>query len=137
MLAGAFDWVDVRDVAVALASAAESGAIGANYLVGGHQTTLRELADTVSRVTGAAPPPVTLPMWFARAWTPLADRAGRITGNPMWYTADTLHALRFPPNLATRQAEVGLGHRPRPLADTIADFFQWTDSLNRTTSGSR
>lgn len=128
-LEGAFDWVDVRDVAAALIAAAERGALGTNYLVGGHQTSLDELAQVASQVTGVAPPPVTLPMWFAELWTPLATRAGRWTGNPMWYTVDSLHALRFPPNLQSDKAARELRHRPQPLARTIEDFYAWTDGL--------
>ena len=126
-LEGEFDWVDVRDVADALMAAAQRGTVGSNYLVGGRQASLDELAHLAGEVTGVAPPPVRLPMWFARMWTPLATSAGRRTGNPMWYTADSLHALRFPPNLRTRKAEMELQYRPQPLAGTLADFYSWSE----------
>ncbi len=44
LVAGSFDWVDVRDVAATLIAAADHGRTGRVYLVNGHRASLRELA---------------------------------------------------------------------------------------------
>ena len=69
---GAQNWVDVRDIAMGLRLAAERGAPGANYLLGGHQLSLHELAEHAAQVTGARKPRH-CPMMVARLGTALAD----------------------------------------------------------------
>lgn len=64
-------------------------------------------------------------MWFARTWSPLADFVSRRSGNPLWYTSESLHALRFNPTVSGSKAETELGHRPRPIDETVRDVHQW------------
>lgn len=125
LLAGGFDWVDVRDVAAALSVAAERGERGSRYVVAGHRHSVRELAELAATITGVPAPRTTVPMWSARMWSPLATRLARLTRHPLLHTADTLHALRVDPVVSTQKAAQELDHRPRPIEDTIADLYEW------------
>lgn len=125
LIEGGFDWIDVRDVASSMVAAGRKGRRGENYLLPGHHLTLRELAVVARRVSGVPKPAVTVPMWFARMWSPLADFVSRRSGNPLWYTTESLHALRFNPIVSGSKAETELGHRPRPIDETVADVHQW------------
>lgn len=127
LVEGGFDWVDVRDVVDALVVAAEKGRVGENYLLGGRAASVRSLAETASGVTGVPAPLVTLPMWFARIWSPAATSVARRTADPLLYTADTLHALDTFPHVDPAKAQAELGFDPRPLAETIADLYAWFD----------
>ena len=125
LIDGGFDWVDVRDVVSALVTAEAQGRRGENYLLPGHHLSLPELAAVVENVTGVRKPTFTVPMWFARLWSPLADKVSRRTANPLWYTSESLHALRFHPPVSGAKAGVELGHRPRPVDETVRDIHDW------------
>lgn len=125
LIDGGFDWVDVRDVASSMVAAEAHGPRGENYLLPGHRLSLPELAGVAEQVTGVPKPTFTVPMRFARLWSPLADMVSRRTGNPLWYTREILHALRFDPSVSGAKAEAELGHRPRPVDETVKDIYDW------------
>jgi dihydroflavonol-4-reductase len=120
---GAFDWVDVRDVATALIAAAERGRAGANYLIGGHRASVTELGRLAADVSGRRPPRLAAPLpivqLVARAAVRVAGphRAGRLLLTP-----ESLHALATDPIVDYSRAVAELGYRPRPLAETVADL---------------
>jgi dihydroflavonol-4-reductase len=125
LVGGGFDWVDVRDVVTSMIAAEDRGRCGENYLLPGHHLSVHSLAAVVGEVTGARIPRVTVPMWFARLWSPLADVISRRTDNPLLYTTESLNALRSNPQVTGEKAEAELGHRPRPIEDTIDDLHRW------------
>jgi hypothetical protein len=67
----------------------------------------------------------TVPMWFVRMWSLLADVVGRRSGNPLWYTSESLHALRFNPAVSGAKAEAALGQRLRTIDETGAGIHRW------------
>ena len=119
---GTFDWVDVRDVVAALLAAETLGETGSNYLVGGHSASLAELARTACAVTGARRPP-DIPLWFARVWSPAATVVARRSANPLLYARESLHAVACRPEVDHSRAARSLGHRPRPLEETVIDLL--------------
>jgi nucleoside-diphosphate-sugar epimerase len=121
---GAFDWVDVRDVAAALLAAAERGRTGENYLVGGHRASMTELARLAAQVAGRRPPRMVAPLSAVRL---VAEAAVRVAGprraGKLLLTPESLHALATDPVVDYSKAVADLGYRPRPLADTVADLY--------------
>jgi dihydroflavonol-4-reductase len=120
---GAFDWVDVRDVAAALIAASSQGRRGENYLVGGHRASVEELGRLAARVSGRRPPRLVVPLrpvhLAARAAVRMAGphRAGRLLLTP-----ESLHALGTDPVVDCSKAISEFGYRSRPLAETVADL---------------
>jgi nucleoside-diphosphate-sugar epimerase len=95
---GAFDWVDVRDVAAALIAAAERGRTGENYLVGGYWPPFAELGRVAADVAGRRPPRLLAPL------APLQLAAGvavRVVGprraGRLLLTPESLHAFATDP----------------------------------------
>jgi dihydroflavonol-4-reductase len=125
LVGGGFDWVDVRDVASSLIAAEQLGRTGDNYLLPGHPLSVVGLAEVVEEVSGVARPSITVPMWLARLFGPLADRMARRSGSPLWYTSESLHTLRSYPMVSGAKAAAELGHHPRPIEDTIGDLYRW------------
>jgi len=121
---GAFDWVDVRDVAAALVAAAKQGRSGENYLVGGHRAPMTELARLAAQVTGRRPPRLIAPL---RSVQFVAEAAVRVAGprraGRLLLTPESLHALATDPVVDYSKAVAELGYRPRSLADTVADLY--------------
>ena len=128
VVAGGFDWVDVRDVVIGLMAARGRGRTGENYLLAGHHRSVRELADLVAEITGVPATRFTLPLAFARLWAPAATIAARRWDNPLLYTTDTLHAVAAFPRVDDSKARRELAHRPRPIHQTVQDLFSWFES---------
>lgn len=125
LIGGGFDWVDSRDVARSLIAAGERGTRGQNYLVPGNHATITELAALAGLVSGTRPPRLRIPMPLVRAWGPIGDWLSRRTGSPLWFGSEALHALEHCPPISGEKAMRELGHRSRPLADTVADIHEW------------
>jgi len=121
---GGFDWVDVRDVVVALRSAAERGRTGHSYLITGHRASVTDLAQAASVAAGTRVTARTVPPWLLRGVMPVADVLARWTGMHLLPTRETMHALASFPVMDATLARRELGHEPRPLADTLADLFE-------------
>lgn len=125
LVAGGFDWVDVRDVASAALAAAERGRPGERYLIPGHWVSIAELAREVARVSGVAAPRFVAPIWAARLGVPLAAAWARLLGREALYTAESLRAIRRSRAVNGTKARRELGHAPRPFAETIRDSLAW------------
>lgn len=126
LVAGGFDWVDVRDVAKASIVAMEKGKTGERYLISGMWKTVKELAQLVQEVTGKPAPKFTSPSWLAKMGLPIAKAYSVITHTPMLYTKETLEVLhRCNKNISCSKAKRELAFHPRPLIETIKDTFEW------------
>lgn len=122
---GAYDFVDVRDVADGLVAAAERGKRGESYILSGNKISVRYMLETVREVTGKAFASVKIPF-------SLAEFAARYTP---WYYERTKSKPRFTPyslevlqsnsDISHKKAETELGYKPRPVIETIADTVRW------------
>lgn len=122
---GGFDWVDARDVAKGLLAAEARGRAGGNYLLSGRWHAMAEVAALAEAVTGVRPPRLCTPRWLALAGVPFAALAGALAGREPLYTAESLRALGACRQISSEKAARELGHRPRPLSETIADTCAW------------
>jgi dihydroflavonol-4-reductase len=125
LVAGGFDWVDVRDIATSVIAAGERGVRGANYLLPGRWHSVVELATKIEALTGKRRPRFVCPMWLARFAAPFAVAWARIRGTRPLFTPTSLVALRNHKLISGARARKDLGHDPRPLEDTLRDAFAW------------
>ena len=72
-----FNMVHVDDVAAGVLLALDSGKVGEAYVLGGQITTMRELIQTLARVSGKKPPKRALPTGLMKAMTPLGPVVGK------------------------------------------------------------
>ena len=128
---GAYDFVDVRDVAEGLIAAAEKGRRGESYILGGHRVTVRDLIDTIQEVTGKALTRIKIPF-------PLAEFAAKFTPwyyqktkSPPRFTPYSLDVLRSNSQISHAKAARELGFHPRSVLDTIADTVHWLIETRR------
>jgi len=125
LVAGGFDWVDVRDVARAAVASAQKGQAGSRYMVGGRWASLVELAALVCALTGARLPRLVVPAALAQAWAPVAAAAARVSGAPPLFTSSTLRMIGEVRRVSWARAAGDLGYVPRDLAETVRDTCQW------------
>jgi dihydroflavonol-4-reductase len=122
---GAYDFVDVRDVADGMIAAQAKGRRGESYILGGQKLSVRYMLQTVHEVTGKAFASIKIPF-------SLAEYAARYTP---WYYERTKAKPRFTPyslevlqsnsNISHTKAMRELGYHPRPTIETIADTVRW------------
>jgi dihydroflavonol-4-reductase len=122
---GAYDFVDVRDVADGMIAAQARGRKGESYILGGNRISVRYMLETVREVTGRAFASIKIPF-------SLAEFAARFTP---WYYQRTRSKPRFTPyslevlqsnsNICHAKAARELGFDPRPSIETIADTVRW------------
>lgn len=126
-LGGGFDFVDVRDVAVGVIAALESGTVGENYLLSGTWISMKALGQLVAQVSGCRAPVVELPLALVE---PLAGPLNRFlpSGEASMLTRDALHALRYSPIVNHYKAARELGYAARPIHQTVRDTLEWFDA---------
>jgi dihydroflavonol-4-reductase len=124
VVAGGFDWVDVRDVVTALRAAASHGRTGESYLVAGHRLSVRQLAELAAACSDRVRPPWATPAWAAGACAPVATWVARRTRNSLLPTREALGALAAFPVVDDSKARRELAHRPRPVQQTLTDLYR-------------
>lgn len=122
---GAYDFVDVRDVADGLIAAAENGKRGESYILSGQRISVRYLLETVREITGRQFFQMKVPFdlaKFAALFTPMYYSLARVTPR---FTSYSLEVLRSNSNISHAKATRELGYKPRPLYDSIRDAVKW------------
>lgn len=118
---GGYDFVDVRDVADGVISAAENGRAGECYILSNRYVAVSELLNTLSRVTGEKKIRTILPMWFAKAAAPLAELYYKIRRASPLFTRYSLYTLTSNARFTCEKAKRELGYRTRDISVTLAD----------------
>lgn len=122
---GAYDFVDVRDVAGGLISAAEKGRRGESYILSGHKISVRYVLETVREITGNNFFQMKIPFdlaRFAARFTPMYYRLSRETPRFTPYSLEVLHSNS---NISHAKATRELDYKPRPLYESIRDAIKW------------
>jgi dihydroflavonol-4-reductase len=125
LVAGGFDWVDVRDVAASVIAAVDRGERGENYLLPGAWHSVVDLAERIEALTGKRRPRFVSPMWLARGAAPFAVGWARLRKTRPLFTPTSLVALRNHQQVSGERAQRVLGHSVRPLDDTLRETFAW------------
>ena len=126
VVAGGYDWVDVRDVVEAAVTAEMRAKCGENYILSGHWHTMRELAELSWRATGVAAPRLLFPMFLAQFWAPFQVVLDRSRGRRPLYTPAALRIMtRGNRRISSAKAREELGFSPRPLAESVKDAYRW------------
>ena len=122
---GAYDFVDVRDVAEGIILAGEKGRTGESYILSGERISVRYLLETIREVTGKGFFILKIPFSLARfiaRYTPLYYR---LTNTRPRFTPYSLDTLRSNSVISHSKAERDLGYHPRPLRQALTDTIQW------------
>ena len=122
---GAYDFVDVRDVADGLIAAAEGGRRGESYILSGQKISVRYLLETVREVTGRNFFQMKIPFdlaKFAALFTPMYYSLSHAAPR---FTPYSLEVLRSNSNISHAKATRELGYKPRSLYESIMDTVKW------------
>ena len=125
LVAGGFDWVDVRDVAWGAVEAAEKGADGDRFILSGHYLGMSEVAAVIAELTGIAAPGLTCPAWLAGLFAPLMSGWARLTGQAPLYTRYSLATLSTNKVMSHARASRDLSYEPRSFRDSMVDTLKF------------
>jgi len=135
LLPGVSNLIHVRDVAVGHALAAERGAAGGRYLLGGENLAAAALQERIEAVTGERPSILSAPRWLLMAAAGIAELIAGLRGvepaisRAMVRTAHGRHSC-----FDTRLAGSELGFRPRPAEEVLEDTHAWLVSIGQLTA---
>jgi dihydroflavonol-4-reductase len=128
---GAYDFVDVRDVADGLIAASENGRRGESYILSGQKITVRYLLETIREITGKNFFQMKIPFdlaKFAAMFTPMYYRLAQATPR---FTPYSLEVLKSNSNISHAKATRELGYSPRSLFESIKDTVKWFLEKNK------
>jgi len=125
LVKGAYDFVDVRDVAHGHILACERGRSGEVYILSGWQIKVLELKQYVQNAIGKRIPTITLPMWMARVGAKFMPLFYKITRRRPRFTDYSLETLQSNSEVSSDKAQTELGYKPRDLKSTISDTVEW------------
>ncbi|HEX2981130.1 MAG TPA: NAD-dependent epimerase/dehydratase family protein [Anaerolineaceae bacterium] len=115
---GAFDFVDVRDVAQGLILASERGRCGESYILSGEKIHLVEILGIVQEIMHIESVVVLLPFRFARVAAQVAQFVYRLVRSKPRFTLYSLETVMGWPEISRKKAERELGYHPRRLRDS-------------------
>ena len=125
LVEGAYDFVDVRDVARGLVLTGERGRIGELYILSGAQIRLAQIRDIVQEIVGIRVPAIILPFGLADLLARLMERVYRLTRSTPRFTSYALQTVRDSSAFSHAKATRELGYSSRALRDSLADTITW------------
>ncbi|MFC1941823.1 NAD-dependent epimerase/dehydratase family protein [Chloroflexota bacterium] len=125
MVAGGYDWVDVRDIVEGAMRAEEQAKSGERYILSGHWVSIRDIAAMVSEITGVSTPGFVCPLWLARLGAPILHSFSNLREKWPLYTSVSMRALKSNHSISHEKAANDLGYQPRPFRETMIDTLRW------------
>jgi dihydroflavonol-4-reductase len=122
---GAYDFVDVRDVADGLVSAARRGRRGESYILSGEQIKIDWLISTVQRLAGMRAVMIKVPMSLAILSTRFAPTYYRLARTRPRFTRYALETVTSNSVISSDKARRELNYLPRSLSESLRDTVQW------------
>jgi dihydroflavonol-4-reductase len=117
--------VDVRDVAEGHLLAAERGEVGEKYILGNRNMTLKEILETLSRLTGLPAPAVRLPHAVPLAVAAVATFIANLTGRPPRVSLESVRMSRHRMFFDAGKAVGQLGLPQTPVEQALGRAVAW------------
>lgn len=122
---GAYNFVDVRDVAVGTYLAAEQGESCECYILSGELVTVENFMRILAATQGKKPSRLRLSYGFVRAIAPLMEFYYKAAKKTPLLTRYSVRKLISNCNFSYEKAARDLGYRPLKVEDSIADMVKW------------
>lgn len=122
---GAYDFVDVRDVARGLVLAGERGCCGETYILSGEQISIRGLMETVRESMGSRGLHIHVPGRLAQAISTLMPAYYRLAKTKPRFTPYAIETVVGNSVISHAKAGRELGYQPGAIRDSIRDTVQW------------
>ena len=128
---GAYDFVDVRDVAKGVILACEKGQRGENYILSGQRISVKEILDILAEETGMKAPKMKIPFRLAKLLSPLAEMYYSLARQKPLFTAYSIYTLSSNSVTSHDKASRELGYMARPVWESIIDTVRWLKQVGK------
>lgn len=122
---GAYDFVDVRDVAEGLILACKNGKRGESYILSGEQISVEELLFELEKITGIKAPSFKLPLWLVKAVSNVSPLYYKFTGKEPLFTSYSIDVICSNSKISSYKAHNELRYSSRPIKESIRDSVEW------------
>jgi len=122
---GAYDFVDVRDVAEGLILAGEKGRCGESYILSGERIEVPDIIKTVQEIMGKRLFSLKVPLQLANLTVNITPFYYRLTHNRPRFTSYSLATIASNSVISHAKARLELGYLPRPLRESLQDTVKW------------
>lgn len=126
---GAYDFVDVRDVAEGIVLAAKNGENGEGYILSGQYLPMRKILLAVKEILKLPKMPIFLPDILAKVIAPLYEQVSILRKTPLFFTPYSIAVLHSNCDFDRRKAERVLGYRPRRSEESMEDTVKYIKVL--------
>lgn len=124
-LDGAYDFVDVRDVAEGLILASEHGKNGEIYILSGERIEVPELMKYLEKITGVKAPSFKAPHWLLKVFSKFTPVYYKFIKDKPLFTGYSIEVLNSNCDISSKKARNELGYSPRPIKESIKDSIDW------------
>jgi dihydroflavonol-4-reductase len=122
------NFVGVEECAAGHLLVAEKGKIGERYLLGGENLTLKQLLDTLAKITGLPSPTWKIPHGMALLVAYASTIFARLIGKEPWIPIETVKVARHNMFVDCSRAKRELGFQPGPVTAALERAVRWYEA---------
>ncbi len=122
---GAYNFVDIRDVAHGMYMAAKQGGKGECYILCGEQISVDGFIKATAKACGKKAPKIPLSYGFAKAVAPAAEVFYKVAKKTPLFTRYSIRKLVSNCNFSIEKARKELGYNPMSVEQSVTDMVQW------------
>ena len=122
---GAYNFVDVRDVASGMIAAAEKGRTGEGYILCGEKISTDKFISTVAEVCGKKPPIFHLNEGIVKLAAPIMEEYYKFSHTTPLFTRYSIRKLTANCNFSIEKARAELGYNPMSVRQSLQDMVEW------------
>lgn len=122
---GAYDFVDVRDVAEGIIAASKYGKSGESYILSGEKITVPQLMSYLKEITRIQAPKFKIPLWLVKGISKAAPIYYKLTKNKPLFTSYSIEVLNSNCDISSKKARKEFNFCSRPLKESIKDSVEW------------
>lgn len=122
---GAYNFVDIRDIADGMFAAAKQGRKGEGYILCGEQISVDEFICTLCRVCGKKVPKIKMGYGIVSVAAPVCEVYYKISKATPLFTRYSIRKLVSNCNFSIEKAKKELGYSPMTVEQSLKDMVQW------------
>lgn len=122
---GAYNFVDIRDIADGMFAAAKQGRSGEGYILCGEMISVDEFICTLCRVSGKKVPKIKMGYGIVSFAAPICEVYYKLSKQTPLFTRYSIRKLVSNCNFSIEKAKKELGYSPMSVEQSLKDMVQW------------
>ena len=122
---GAYNFVDIRDVADGMIAAADKGRTGEGYILCGEQISVNDFICTLCKVCGKKIPKIKMGYGVVSLAAPVCEVYYKVSKATPLFTRYSVRKLISNCNFSIEKAKTELDYQPMTVEQSLTDMVQW------------